>query len=202
MALRLRLHPGVKVKGEGFLAPPSRPEPRDQMAKFQAGLGPAGLSQPLALPHLPDPPWSAPCPAGPRAHRVREQCPPGPYSPLADMVQAAGSEAGSAEEKLGRAWGGKYLQIAHPRAHTRACPWGGGSQRTDASRRTPGRLGTQPPRGPPRGVAKLTASGRAGRGPPPGLPCRPWVQWPLGTSCPLCCDARRGFCPREQWGVQ
>lgn len=65
LALRLRPHPGNKVKGEGFLPPASRPEPRDPMPKFQARLGPARLSQPLALQHLPGPRGSAPCPTGP-----------------------------------------------------------------------------------------------------------------------------------------
>lgn len=44
---------------------PSHPEPRDPLPKFQAGLGPVRLPPPLALPHLPGPPWTAPCPAGP-----------------------------------------------------------------------------------------------------------------------------------------
>lgn len=57
-------------QGQGRELPstlPSRPEPRDPLPKFQAGLGPARLPQPLALPHLPGPPWSAPCPARPGA---------------------------------------------------------------------------------------------------------------------------------------
>lgn len=53
LALRLRPHPGIKVKGEGFLAPL---EPSDPMAKFQAGLRPAQLLQALALRHLRGPP--------------------------------------------------------------------------------------------------------------------------------------------------
>ena len=66
------------------------------------------------------------------------------------MIQAAGAEAGSTEEKLGRAWGGKYPRNANPRAHT---PARGKAARSsgDASSWTPGRLGTQRPRGPTTG---------------------------------------------------
>lgn len=128
--------PGDQGQGQGL--PRTPPEPRDLMAKFQAGLGPARLSQALALPHLPGPPWSAPCPALSRTRPgrgIRGRCAPGPYSPLADMVQAAGAEAPSAEEKpAGR--GDENIPETHTRANAPAVG------RRLAARRTPGCLGT------------------------------------------------------------
>lgn len=116
---------------------------------FRPGWGWRGSRSLLPSRTCPARPGLCPAPLGP-GHRVRGRCPPGLYSPLADMVQAAGAEAGSTQEKPGRAWGGKYPRNAHPRAQAPAR--GKAARRSgDASRWTPGRLGTQRPRGPAAG---------------------------------------------------
>lgn len=162
------------------------PEPRDPMAKFQAGLGPAQLLQALALSHLPGPPSFVPCPTRP-GRGVRGRCPPGAYSPLADMIQAAGAKAARAEEKPGRVWGGKYPRHAHPRT---------GALRGEAARSagTPpaGHLDAPAAAGNRRrpGEATLTASGPSGAGPgSPASPARPGP--PTGSS------RRRGHSTRS-----
>lgn len=198
--------PGGQGQGRrASLHQPSRPEPRDQMAKFRAGSGPARLSQPLALPHLPGPPWCAPCPAGP--------CAPGPWtvptwSPLTPRGHGSGSRSPGRERggETPQGVGRKEPRNAHPRAHVPARGKAARGVGTPPGSRTPGRAGTQWPRGPAAGRGQADSrAASAGRGPPPGLPsARPAhrVQWPLGTRWPLGCDAGRGSCPRGRWSVQ
>lgn len=163
-----------------WLHPPSRPEPRDQMAKFRAGLGPARLS----VPRPPVPAWPA----------LARALPPGPWAPGSWTVptwslltpgghgSAAGAQAGSAEERPRRARGGSSPERTP--ARTRARPWGGGSQRGHASRvpdTWPRR--TQWPRGPAAGRGDAD-SGRPALGgarrpasPAPGQPTGSSGRW-------------------------
>lgn len=176
----------------------SRPEPRDRMSKFQAGLGLVWLSQPPALPHLPGSPWSVPCPSGPWAQ--------GPWKvPTWSLLTPCGHDSGSRSRsrehrrETGQGVGRKISPKRKPaRAHT---PARGKAARSsgDASSWTPGRLGTQRPRGPATGRGNTDSKrpeqgGAASPPPPPAWPAHR-VLGPLGTRCPLSCDARRGFCP-------
>lgn len=204
LALRLRPHPGIKVKDEGFLPPllysppPQHPppiprsrEPRDPTPKFQAGLGPARLSQPPALLHLPGP-----------ARGLRGRRPPGRHSPLADMVQAAGAGAGRAAETPGRACGGKFLRDARgapaaaregrrlaARGRLPQDTWAPRGRRAGARRtRGPAGRGSADSRLPELGGARLPAS--------PARPARP-VQRPRGRAARSAAPPARAFVPER-----
>lgn len=212
---------GDQGQGRGFpFTPPPpphrRPEPRDHLPKFQAGLGPARLPQPLALPHLPGQLWSAPCPAGPGtgsrngAHLV-------PTHPLRTWFrQQEPKRRGQRRNPAGR--GEENISETHPSAHAPAVRRGeaAGSAGTPPAGHLAarwaqrGRLaGTLRPRGPATGRGNADsprpALGGARLSGLPRLP-RPGrahpVQRPLGTCRPLGCRARRGFCPRARWGVR
>lgn len=121
LALRLRPHPGIKVKGEGLLAPL---EPSDPMAKFQAGLRPARLLQALALRHLRGPPWFAPCPTRPGRG--------GPWTvPTWSLLTSCGHGSGSGSQSLERRETrqgvGRKISPKRTPVHRRP-PWGGGSR--------------------------------------------------------------------------
>lgn len=209
LALRLRPHPGIKVKDElpstpALLSPsPSTPanprsRERDPTPKFQAGLGPARLCAAPALLHLPGP-----------AKGLRGRRPPGRHSPLADMVQAAGAGAGRAAETPGRACGGKFLRDA--RGAPAAAREGGGWPREGRLRRTPGRRAAggrgRGGRGDPRGAAARADSRlpELERGPPPlpGPPGPRPVQRPRGRAARSAAPPARAFVPeRARCGVQ
>lgn len=150
---------GVKVKGEGFLAPPQPP----RGIRWQS-FRPGWVQQGSLSPRPPAPAGSAQVGALPRRALGAQ----GPWtvptwSLLTPCRHGSGSRIRSRERRGETRQGvGRKISPNRSPARTRASPWGGGSQRRDASRRTPGRLGTQLPRGPPRGVAKLTASGALG----------------------------------------
>lgn len=142
------------------------------MAKFQAGFG---ASTALAGPRPPAPAWPALVRALVRTlpgRGIRGRSAPGPYSPLADMVRAAGAEAASAEEKHGRAWRGKYPRNAHPRKRARRGEAARGRWTPPAGHLDAWGRAAKRTRRP--GAATLTASGPRWAGPgSPASPARP-----------------------------
>ena len=170
------------------------------MPKFQAGLGPARLSQPPALLHLPGP-----------AVGLCGRRPPGPHSPLADMVQAAGAGAGRAAETPTRAWGGKFLRDARGapaaarerrrlaargrlpqdtwaprgrRAGTRRTRGPAGRGSADSPRPELG--GARLPASPPPGPARPAGSSGHGDAPPAPLRCQPELLSPSERGAAAC----------------
>lgn len=170
------------------------------MAKFQAGLGPAGLSQPAPSRTCRIRPGRRPAPPGPGRAGSVDSAHLVPTHPLQTWFRQQDPKQG-AQRRNSAGRGEENISESLTRAHTRQ-PVG---RRLTAQGRLP--QDTWPPRdatakGTSTGRGKADSKRRAGRGPPPGLSCQPRVQWPLGTRCPLCCDARRGFCSPEQWGGQ
>lgn len=108
LALRLRLHPVSKVKGERFLSQPRSPGSRCQ--SFRPGWGQLGSRSPLPSGTCPKRPVPDPAPA-------QLTTPPGPHSPRVDMAQAATEKlegekkpAGRGEERIPR----RAYELARP----------------------------------------------------------------------------------------
>lgn len=144
LALRLRPHPGIKVTGEGFLAPP-----RAQGSDGKVS-GRVGASAALAGPRPLAPAWPALVRALP--HQAWAW---GPWTvPTWCLLTSCGHDSGSrSQSSKGRGETrqgvGRKISPTRTPAH-RGPPWGGGSQRGDAARRTPGCPGSRrepPPSG-------------------------------------------------------
>lgn len=187
MALRFRLHPATKVKGDRFLSQPRSPGSRCQ--SFRPGWGQLRSQSPL-------PPARRALFQTPRRLRTPS---PGPHSPRVDMAQAATAKqeveekpAGRGEERIPR------------RAHGLARPASPG--RAHASRRTPARLAGWGSRAGSRGSAGRGAADSQGRLGGAGSPAPSpragltRVQRLLGMHCPLGHGAGQSFVP-EQGGA-
>lgn len=185
MALRLRPHPGIKVTGEGFLAPPSAQGSDGKVS------GRVGASAALAGPPPPAPAWPALVRALPHQAWAWGPWTVPTWCPLTSCGHGSGSRSQSSKDRGETPQGvGRKISPNRTPAHSRP-PWGGGSQSGDASRRTPGCLGTQQPQGTAavRGEAMLTASGPSWAGPcspashaRPGPPTGSSSRWGHATS--------------------
>lgn len=196
--------PGGQGQGRGLpgCTHPAAPSPGIRWQSFGPGWG-RRCSQPLALPYLPGPPWPAPCPLGP-GRRVRGRCPPGPYSPLADMAQQPEPRQGARRrDPAGRGEGA--APNAHPRAHAPARGEAARSVGTPPGCRTPGRAGRSGHGDPPRGAATLTAGGQPWAGPgarPPRRPASPPGPVAAGDARAALLRRRAGLLSPRAWSVQ
>lgn len=146
LARRLRPRPGVKVKGEGFPAPPQAPRARGSGGKFGAGWASAALSPRPSRTCRARP---APRPA-PRGARVRGGCAgrahPAPTHPSRTWFRRQEPEQGAhGRDPAGR--GEENTPETHTRAHTRP----------PVGREVARGAGTPP-------AGHLAARGRGGRG--------------------------------------